>query len=187
MGETWNATKQKLPNSKISALDFSEGMLKYAKNKNHKKFNNNVIILQQDILQNRLQTGHYDFVTCAFGLKTFNETQLKTLAKQTCRILKPTGEISFIEVSEPKNKILKFLYQFYLKNVIPILGKLFLGNPIEYKMLWEYTNKFKNAEKAMEIFRKEGFELNYNSYFYGCATGFSGLKKEKATHNNGYS
>jgi len=49
-------------------------------------------------------------------------------------------------------------------------------------LAWMYL-KAANYEKAMEIFRKEGFELNYNSYFYGCATGFNGVKKEKATHN----
>ena len=187
MGETWKATKHKFPKSKLSALDFSEGMLKYAETKNNNKFNNKVNILNQDILNNELQSNYFDFVTCAFGLKTFNEKQLEILASQTNRILKPNGKISFIEVSEPRNKVLKMFYEFYLKKIIPILGKVFLGNPIEYKMLWEYTNKFKNSKKAMEIFAKEGFELNYNSYFYGCATGFNGTKIEKATHNNGYS
>ncbi len=184
MGETWKATKKRFPKAKISALDFSDGMLKYAETKNNDTFNGKAIILNQDVLNNELQSNHNDFVTCAFGLKTFNESQLKILANETNRILKSNGEISFIEVSEPKYKILKFFYRFYLKNIIPILGKVFLGNPIEYKMLWEYTDKFKNAEKAMEIFRKEGFKLNYSSYFYGCATGFSGVKTEKATHNN---
>ena len=30
MGETWNATKNKLPNSNLTVIDFSDGMLKYA-------------------------------------------------------------------------------------------------------------------------------------------------------------
>lgn len=176
MGETWRATKQILPNSNITALDFSDGMLTYAKTKNKLKFNSEITILKQDVLQNQLPDNHYDYVTCAFGLKTFDSEQLKTLAIETKRILKPGGQFSFIEVSKPQNIIFQKFYGFYLGQVIPILGKLLLGNPIEYKMLWQYTLKFGNAKYATEIFRETGLKVNYNSYFLGCATGFSGQK-----------
>ena len=109
MGETWNATKNKLPNSNLTVLDFSDGMLKYAKQKSETKFNNEIMVLQQDILNNKLPSNHYDFVSCAFGLKTFNAEQLNILALETKRILKSGGQFSFIEVSKPNNKILKTL------------------------------------------------------------------------------
>lgn len=176
MGETWSATKQKMPKSNLTVLDFSEGMLKYAKQKSKTKFNNEIIVLQQDVLNNDLQSNYFDFVTCAFGLKTFNAEQLNTLANETKRILKPGGQFSFIEVSKPENKILNMFYGFYLGRVIPILGKLLLGNPEEYKMLWKYTSEFENAKQAKEIFSKVGLKTNYSSYFYGCATGFYGQK-----------
>ncbi|MES2838149.1 MAG: class I SAM-dependent methyltransferase [Bacteroidota bacterium] len=176
MGETWSATKNRLPNSNITVLDFSEGMLRYARQKNSVKFNNEIIILQQDILKNKLQSNHYDFVTCAFGLKTFNAEQLSVLATETKRILKVGGQFSYIEVSKPEYKILKLLYGFYLGKVIPILGKILLGNPEEYKMLWKYTNEFNNAKKATEIFSNAGLKTKFKSYFFGCATGFYGIK-----------
>lgn len=176
MGETWTATKKKLPNSNLTVLDFSEGMLKYAKQKSKTKFQNEISILQQDILNNELQSNYYDFVTCAFGLKTFNAEQINILATETKRILKPGGQFSFIEVSKPENKILKLFYGFYLGQVIPVLGRLLLGNPEEYKMLWKYTDKFKNAKQATEIFSKAGLKTEFISYFCGCATGFYGTK-----------
>ncbi|WP_114782394.1 class I SAM-dependent methyltransferase [Botryobacter ruber] len=176
MGETWEATKHRLPNARLTALDFSAGMLRYAEKKNQEKFNRQVTILQQDILQNQLPEKHFDIVTCAFGLKTFDSEQLKVLATETKRILKPGGQFSFVEVSEPDNLILKLLYGFYLGKVIPILGKLLLGNPREYRMLWKYTNQFRNAKQAAEIFKSAGLDVTYKSYFYGCATGFSGRR-----------
>ena len=179
MGETWNATKNKLPNSSLTVLDFSDGMLKYAKQKSETQFNNEIIVLQQDILYNKLPSNYYDFVTCAFGLKTFNEEQINILAKETKRILKNGGQFSFIEVSKPNNKILKKLYGFYLGQIIPILGRLLLGNPEEYRMLWQYTNKFDNAKRAKEIFTKTGLTTKFYSYFYGCATGFYGTKTDE--------
>lgn len=177
MGETWGSVKNKFPNAKLTALDFSSEMLKSAKIKNDKHFNSNVLLLEQDILRSDLPSSHYDIVICAFGLKTFDDEQLKTLAKETKRILKIGGQFSFIEVSKPTNKILKQFYGFYLGKVIPILGKLLLGNPREYKMLWNYIDKFGNAKRASEIFSSQGLETKWNSYFYGCSTGFSGYKK----------
>lgn len=178
MGETWRATKRKLPNSSLTALDFSEGMLKYAEQKSKTQFNNEIKILRQDILNSELPSNHFDFVTCAFGLKTFNKEQLKVLAIETKRILKTGGQFSFIEVSKPNNKILKSFYGFYLGQIIPILGRLLLGDPEEYKMLWQYTSKFDNAKDASEIFAQIGLTTNFSSYFYGCATGFYGTKAD---------
>ncbi len=176
MGETWQATKNKLPNSHLTVLDFSEGMLKYALHKSKTKFNNEVRVVQQDVLKSNLPSNHFDFVTCAFGLKTFNNEQLALLAEETKRILKPGGQFSFIEVSKPDGKLLQFLYGLYLGKIIPILGRLLLGNPAEYKMLWQYTSRFENAKKATELFSASGLEVKSHSYFYGCATGFHGKK-----------
>ncbi len=176
MGETWGATKQKLPNANITALDFSEGMLNYAKAKNRAKFNSKINIIQQDVLNNDLPQNHYDYVTCAFGLKTFNSEQLKQLANETKKILKYGGQFSFIEVSKPKNAILQCFYGLYLGKIIPIVGKIMLGNPIEYKMLWKYTLEFNDAKAASEIFKESGLNVTFKSYFFGCATGFIGYK-----------
>lgn len=178
MGETWSAVKRKFPNSNLTALDFSGEMLKKANKKNELHFNSSVILLQQDVLQSKLKSNYYDIVICSFGLKAFDDLQLKVLAEETRRILKAGGKFSFIEISKPKSFILNRLYQFYIQHIIPILGKLLLGNPIEYKMLWLYTDRFENAKKADEIFKSTGLVTNYNTFFYGCSSGFSGQKQQ---------
>ncbi len=176
MGESWEATKHRFPQAHLTVLDFSDGMLSYARQKNRTDFNNKIHILQQDILQNDLPDNTYDLVTCSFGLKTFNKEQLSILAHKTKRIMKNGGQFTFIEISSPGNKLLNMLYGFYLGKVIPILGKLFLGNPEDYRMLWKYTTKFRNARAAAEIFAEAGLKTQYISYFYGCATGIYGRK-----------
>jgi ubiquinone/menaquinone biosynthesis C-methylase UbiE len=54
MGETWNATKRKFPNSTLTVLDFSKGMLKYAIEKSKERFKDEIVVLQQDVLQHQL-------------------------------------------------------------------------------------------------------------------------------------
>ena len=114
MGETWYAVKKRFPNANLTALDFSGEMIKRAKIKNAKLYQNKVFLKQQDVLKNVLESEKYDFVICCFGLKTFDSEQLKTLATETKRILKNGGQFSFIEVSKPDNWLLKVFYQIHL-------------------------------------------------------------------------
>lgn len=176
LGENWAYLKQNFPNSTFSALDFSEKMIAQSKNKGNKVFNNQLNLLCEDILQNNLETNSFDIISCAYGLKTFNEQQLEILAKEISRILKPNGKFSFVEVSKPKNKFLYYPYQFYLSKMIPVLGKLFLGNPSDYKMLWIYTENFGNCDHVKEIFNRNNLKVKSKNYFHGCATGIYGTK-----------
>lgn len=176
MGESWNPLFSQYPNCHLTALDFSDEMLKYAQSKNKKYFNNKVSIIKNDILNNAIADNSFDIVICSFGLKTFNEYQLNNLAKEVHRILKTGGRFSFVEVSSPQNKLLKGLYSFYLGKIIPIIGRIFLGNPDDYKMLWQYTAAFGNCKIAAEIFRQAGLQVEYRSFFYGCASGIYGSK-----------
>lgn len=176
LGENWVHLKSNFPNANFSALDFSDLMVANSKPKAKKVFGNNVEIICSDVLQSDLPTNHYDIVSCGFGLKTFNEEQFNLLAKELNRILKPGGKFSFVEVSVPNNKILNLLYGFYVWKIIPVIGKVFLGNPEDYKMLWIYTNKFKDSKNAKQIFENNGLRVNYSDYFFGCASGINGNK-----------
>lgn len=177
MGETWSSIFHHFPNANLTALDFSSGMLSHAASRNEKHYLQKVQLVQADLLSQTLPANHYDVVICAFGLKTFNQDQLSLLANEIKRILKPGGQFSFIEISKPDHEILRLLYQFYMKHIIPLLGKLLLGNPAEYRMLWYYTNQFVNAKSTCELFKEAGLNVTYHSYFYGCSTGFSGVKE----------
>lgn len=178
MGETWHPIKQHFPNSHFTALDFSDGMLQHAVKKNKEQFNNSVELTNQNALKSNLPDAEFDVVLAAFGLKTFNKEQLLQLAREVKRLLKEGGCFSFIEVSQPKNLFLRLLYKVHLKYIVPVCGWILLGNPQEYRMLWKYTEAYKNAESTVAIFQSVGLNARYESYFGGCATGVSG------THTN---
>ncbi|MCX8531883.1 class I SAM-dependent methyltransferase [Chryseobacterium luquanense] len=176
LGENWTYLKNNFPNATFTALDFSDEMIAQSRNKGNKVFKNQLNLLCEDALQSKLESNFFDIISCAYGLKTFNNKQLEILAKEVSRILKTNGKFSFVEVSKPKNKILYPAYRLYLGKIIPVLGKLFLGNPNDYKMLWIYTEKFENCNRVKEIFEKYHLKVNIESYFYGCATGIHGEK-----------
>ncbi|MHA7060267.1 class I SAM-dependent methyltransferase [Aquimarina sp. M1] len=177
MGECWKHILAKCnKDSKLISLDFSTKMINRAKNNKEKLNIYDIEILKENVFENSIKDQTADYVISGFGMKTFNDNQLEKLAIEIHRILKPNGKFSLVDVSVPKNSILKPFYLFYLKNVIPILGKIFLGSPETYKMLGVYTQEFVNSKNVEQIFRKFNFEVEYVDYFYGCATGIKGRK-----------
>ena len=177
MGECWKyILTENNKVRKLIAIDISPEMVNRAQF-TRKKFEKYAVeIRQENVFKNTIEDGKANFVVSGFGLKTFNEGQLKRLAIEIDRILIPGGEFSLIDVSVPGHKALKGLYMFYLGKVIPVLGKLFLKNPESYQLLSVYTNKYKNSRLVLKIFRDHGFEVSYLEYFWGCASGIKGKK-----------
>jgi ubiquinone/menaquinone biosynthesis methyltransferase len=176
MGECWhNITKRIANTGQLLTIDLSSKMLRAARRR-RRSADLPIFILQQDMLMNGLGDRSADHVVSAFGLKTFSREQQQVFACELMRILKPGGTFSLVEVSVPRFAPLRLLYMFYLKQIIPRIGLLFLGNPDNYRMLGVYTERFGNAQLMYELLKTAGFQATYHEYFFGCATGVSGVK-----------
>jgi ubiquinone/menaquinone biosynthesis C-methylase UbiE len=64
----------------------------------------------------------------------------------------------------------------YLNKVIPVIGRLLLGNPDCYRMLGAYTSAFGNVRHFAKSLQEAGLHASPVSHFFGCATGVSGFK-----------
>ncbi|MGA0556736.1 class I SAM-dependent methyltransferase [Larkinella sp. VNQ87] len=178
MGEAWSHILPRLNGAgKLIAVDISPIMIRKAVAHREKVRNRTIEIVQGDVLNNSLAAHSADFIVSTFGLKTFNETQSLALAKEVNRLLKPGGVFSFVEISSPDGWALKGLYLFYLKSIIPLIGTLFLNSAAEYRMLGVYCQKFQNCKNFVHHLVSEGLEADYQTYFFGCATGVTGRKK----------
>lgn len=129
-----------------------------------------------DVLTWNFAPGSADVVLSSFGLKTLDPEQQNTLAQAVARSLRPGGLFSFVEISVPPAKFLRTPYMFYLNYVIPLVGKVFLGNPENYRMLGVYTKAFRDCRHFAACLRQEGLHVNEVSYFWGCATAVRGNK-----------
>lgn len=177
MGECWkHILKNSDNNSKLIGIDFSTEMINRAEKNKVKLKKSTIKILKENIFENSISNETADFVISGFGLKTLDNEQLGKLANEIDRILKPNGKFSLIDISVPKSKILKPIYMFYLKNIIPMFGKVFLRNSETYRMLGVYTEKFGNSKNVHKIFNRPEFKVEYVEYFYGCASGIKGGK-----------
>lgn len=130
----------------------------------------------EDVLAWSEPNSFADVVVSSFGLKTFDREQQRCLAEVVARMLKTGGSFSFIEVSVPPFVPLQILFMFYLKRIIPIIGRVLLGNPDCYRMLGVYTEAFRNSSYFAQCLRDAGLTTVAVSYFFGCATGVKGSK-----------
>lgn len=178
MGECWSAIAGSLGSGQLLAIDYSNGMLAGARKRRNKYRNLDITIEKQNALANTIEGESVDRIVSAFGIKTFSDEQKEVLALEVKRILKPHGIVSLIEVSVPHTPLLRHLYMFYLKYMIPLIGAAFLGNPENYRMLGVYTEIFGNCNRMHEILARHGFRVVYHNYFFGCATGLTAIKSD---------
>jgi ubiquinone/menaquinone biosynthesis methyltransferase len=177
MGECWPAVAKRLGGAgRLVALDLSRGMLAGAERRRRKLRGLDITLDRQNALSNSLADDSADCVISAFGVKTFSDEQKALLASEIRRILKPGGRFSLIEVSVPRGRVLRGLYMFYLKRLIPLIGAAFLGNPDNYRMLGVYTERFGDSRTMRDLLAREGLRVTHDDYFHGCATGVSGVK-----------
>lgn len=176
-GETWRQLFERRRRiAKLTALDISPAMIAGAKEHATKIGADNVEFLEVDVFENPLPSGSFDFVISTFGVKTFNAEQLRHLASEINRILKPGGAFSLIEVSDPRGWWLRHVYMFYLRRVMPVIEKVFLGYSYGFSMIGVYVDRFGDCSALQRDLEAYGLEVEFTRYFFGCATGLSGTK-----------
>jgi ubiquinone/menaquinone biosynthesis methyltransferase len=171
-GECWPFILERIgTGGQLVALDLSSGMLDGARQRLSRYSRFDMQVLEGNALATGFPDASFDRIVIAFGLKTLAPELRRPLSREILRILRPGGVLSAIEISEPQGWRLRWLYMFYLRRIIPILGKLFLGNPENYRMLAEYIDKFDGCDTVVDDMRSFGLDARIVSFFHGCATG----------------
>lgn len=176
-GEVWPHLLKRFGDiGSITAIDISSGMHRLALDRLHAERAHRIDFIEDDVLASRLDGSSADFVISTFGLKTFNPAQHAKLAALVARVLKPGGVFGMIEASDPKGWLLRPLYLFHLKTVLPLIERLFLRGAQDFAMIGTYSTNFGDARAFAEMLRAEGLEVEYRRFFFGCATGVFGRR-----------
>lgn len=177
MGEACHALARYLDDTASAvAVDYSAAMCARARRYENGSLGFPVEVRQSDALRTGLPDDSADLVVSTFGLKTLEPAAMSRFAAEIHRVLRPGGRFSLLEISVPPAAILRAPYLFYLRHVIPILGRLFLGNPDNYRHLAVYTEAFGNCDDFRRHAQAAGLHADPASYFFGCATGVIGHK-----------
>lgn len=177
MGETWAEVLRAIPDADPVALDFSPRMIEHAATRNRDRFGGRFRLLCQDVLDNDLPDGAFDVVVSAYGVKTFDEAQSRRFADELARVLRPGGSFSFVEVTEPPNRLLRALYGFYLSRVVPVVGVVLVSDPVEYRMLHRYLRAYGDGSRtSAALAGHPQLRTSRRLLFFGCATSWTGIR-----------
>lgn len=163
--------------TKIVGLDISAGMLEVGRKKIlQKNLSSRIEMVLGDSENIPYNENTFDAITVAFGVRNFENLE-KGLA-EILRVLKPNGVFVILETSVPEQTPYKQGYQFYSKNILPLIGKLFSKDDSAYQYLSDSASVFPYGEALNNILRKTGFiEVKAMPQTFGVATIYSASKK----------
>lgn len=160
-------------------IDFSHEMLEQAKIKEKKlSFEHHSIhYLETDVQAISLPDKSADCISMAYGIRNVQNTQ--ACIKEVYRLLKPQGVFGILELTRPTHPLLRFGHQMYLKNFLPLVGKLLTRNKEAYYYLCQSIDSFIAPGDIAKIMQEEGF-VNTRCYPLtgGIATLIIGYKEE---------
>ncbi|MGQ9649149.1 MAG: ubiquinone/menaquinone biosynthesis methyltransferase [Phycisphaerae bacterium] len=137
---------------RIIAADFSLSMLKLAAAHSVP----GLALAQADALRLPLAPASVTIVSCAFGIRNFQD--LGTALREIHRVLTPGGRAVILEFSIPTMAIFRLTYRFYLGQVLPALAWLIgRDHTGAYRYLHKSVLSFPRREEIVSGLRAAGF------------------------------
>ncbi len=142
--------------SEVEGIDISNEMLNVGREKVKKAGLERVIRLNEgDSEKIPFADNNFDAVSVAYGVRNFEH--LEQGLSEMYRVLKPNGRVVVLEFSRPTAFPLKQLFNFYFKNILPLIGRLTSRDSRAYSYLYESVQTFPDGENFVKLLEKVGF------------------------------
>ncbi|HEX7713577.1 MAG TPA: bifunctional demethylmenaquinone methyltransferase/2-methoxy-6-polyprenyl-1,4-benzoquinol methylase UbiE [Bacillota bacterium] len=174
---TADLAKQVGPDGRITGMDLSGEMLAIARRHLQKwGLLHQVQLVQGDAGKLPFRKDSFDCVTIGYGLRNVPDP-VKVL-QEAFRVLKPDGRIVVLETAKPLNPFFGKAYFFYLRNWIPLVGKILCHQPAAYQYLHDSIAEFFTPNEVIRFFYRAGFEdVDCTLLTLGIVGVYTGRKK----------
>ncbi len=169
---------KKLKPQSIVGIDLSEGMITIGRKKIAEAGLDNIINMTcGDCLDLPFKNDTFDCITVAYGVRNFEH--LEQGYQEMCRVLQPGGMLCVIELSTPTSPIVKPLYKFYTRFIIPMVGRLVSKDVRAYSYLPESIAAVPQGIEMTTLMNKAGFsDCNYRCMTFGTCTIYTAYKSK---------
>ena len=117
----------------------------------------------------------FDVSMVAFGVRNFADP-LKGL-KEMKRVIRNNGMIVVLEFSKPSGFLFRIIYNFYFRNILPFVGRLFSKDKAAYSYLPDSVYRFPDNEAFLQLLSEAGFSYTRQVKLTGgVASIYTGLK-----------
>ena len=161
---------------KLIGADISEGMMAIGREKVKTAGLQQVISFEkEDCINLSYPEATFDAVIAAFGIRNFANLD-KGLAEM-CRVLKPGGHLSIVELTSPVSFPMKQLFHIYSHTVLPIYGRLISKDTSAYSYLTKTIEAFPQGELMVRILKDAGFkQAEFKRLTFGICTMYFATK-----------
>jgi demethylmenaquinone methyltransferase/2-methoxy-6-polyprenyl-1,4-benzoquinol methylase len=135
-------------------------------------------VLEEDALCSSIETESLDAVLCSYGVKTLSQAGQDQFVREVKRILKDGGSSGWSRFPSRDSHCCA-CSMFYISRIVPLVGRVLLGNPENYRMLGVYVSRFGDCRDLASRFAASGFEVRYQSFFWGCASGLAARRRAR--------
>ena len=153
------AVRKRHPAAQVLAMDFCPPMLVHGQKKLSGEDKDFVLSVGADARALPLPDACMDGLTMAFGIR--NIAPRSASFAEMARVLKPRGRACILEFGTGKTRIWLGIYNFYLKRILPVVGRL-SGDPGAYAYLARSIIEFPSADALSDEMRAAGFKRIYH-------------------------
>ena len=167
---------QMLHPQRVVGADISEGMMQIGREKVKVLGLENVVTFEkEDCTHLSYDNDTFDAVTAAFGIRNFAD--LDAGLREMCRVLRPGGHLSIVELTTPVKFPMRQLFHIYSHTVLPVYGRLISKDTSAYSYLTKTIEAFPQGERMVEILKKAGFrEASFKRLTFGICTMYFATK-----------
>ncbi len=156
-GDMILAAEKLLPDVNFIGLDFCEPLMRIARIKVNGKFHRDKISwIQGDAMTLPFEDNSFDGAFTAFALR--NVISVKELFTELYRVIRPGGKVVSLEMVKQSNPVLKKIFSFYFKQIIPRLGRWLTSYHDAYSYLPLSIENFYTADELSELIKHVGWK-----------------------------
>lgn len=101
------------------------------------------------------EADSFDAVTMAYGLRNMPERE--RALSEVLRVLKPGGSFTCLDFSTPSHPAWRAAYKLYLKNAIPLWGKVITGSSKGFRYLANSIEAYPDQAGVAALMEEAGF------------------------------
>lgn len=142
----------------VHLIDFCAGMLAKAKRRAealHLGEKHRLHFTQGDAMAIPLPDASVAAATVAYGIRNVNSP--KQCLSELKRVLVPGGRVGILELTRPNHPLLRWGHSFYLRRLLPLLGRLCTSNYAAYSYLSTSIDQFTEPEALRQAMEEAGF------------------------------
>lgn len=161
---------------RVTGLDLSREMMAIGQQKiNNLRLSSQTSFIYGNAQQMPFEDNAFDGVTCAFGCRNFSD--LNAGLHEMFRVLRPGGQLTILEFSNPTNPLVRALYNIYFTHILPFIGRLVSRDKTAYTYLNRSVLAFCQGEEFLAYLQHAGFsDTHSRTLTFGIATIYTARK-----------